>query len=104
MLAVAASTHAFWITSRAAGVVALLLASLSVCVGLTMGGRLLPRRQRDLRMTHEALSLAALAALAVHALSLLADTYLHPSLGDLLLPFASSFREPWMGSGSSPAG
>jgi len=44
MLALAA-THVFWITSRAAGVVALLASSLSVAVGLTMGGRLLARRR-----------------------------------------------------------
>jgi sulfoxide reductase heme-binding subunit YedZ len=99
MLALAADTHVFWITSRAAGVVALLLASLSVCVGLTMGGRLLPRATRDLRMTHEALSLATLAALAVHVLSLLGDGYLHPSIADVTVPFASSFGEPWLGIG-----
>lgn len=99
MLALAAGTHVFWITSRAAGVVALLLASVSVSVGLTMGGRMLPRAQRDLRPLHEALSLATLAALALHAVSLLGDAYLSPSLADLTLPFASSFREPWMAIG-----
>jgi DMSO/TMAO reductase YedYZ heme-binding membrane subunit len=96
MLALAASTHVFWITSRAAGVAALLLASVSVSVGLTMGGRFLPRAQRDLRPLHEALSLAALSALALHVVSLLADSYLHPSLIDVTVPFASSYREPWM--------
>lgn len=94
-----AVTHAFWITSRAAGVLALLLASASVSVGLTMGGRMLPRGQRTLRSLHEALSLAALAALALHAVSLLGDAYLHPSLADVTIPFASSYREPWMGIG-----
>lgn len=98
MLALAA-THVFWITSRAAGVLALLLASASVSVGLTMGGRMLPRAQRTFRSLHEALSLAALSALAVHALSLLGDAYLHPSLVGLTIPFASSFRQPWMAIG-----
>jgi sulfoxide reductase heme-binding subunit YedZ len=94
-----AATHAFWITSRAAGVLALLLASVSVSVGLTMGGRLLPRAQRTLRPLHEALSLAALAAIALHALSLLGDAYLQPSLADVTIPFASSFRAPWLALG-----
>ena len=94
-----AATHVFWITSRAAGVVALLLASASVGVGLTMGGRMLPRAQRGLRPLHEALSLAALAALALHAVSLLGDAYMSPSLADLTLPFASSFCAPWMAIG-----
>jgi len=91
-----AAAHAFWITSRAAGVLALLLASVSVSVGLTMGGRLLPRARRTLRPLHEALSLAALGALGVHAFSLLGDAYLHPSLAAIAIPFASSFRQPWM--------
>lgn len=94
-----AATHVFWITSRAAGVLALLLASTSVSVGLTMGGRMLPRAQRRLRALHEALSLAALAALGLHALSLLGDAYMRPSLADLTIPFASSFGEPWLAIG-----
>ncbi len=96
MLALATGTHVFWITSRAAGMAALLLASLSVCIGLAMGGRLIPRGTHDLRTTHQALSLATMAALAVHALSLLGDSYLRPSLADVTLPFASSYAQPWM--------
>ncbi|HEU4701073.1 MAG TPA: hypothetical protein VFS37_01225, partial [Conexibacter sp.] len=98
MLAVVAA-HPFWITSRAAGVLALLLASASVSAGLLMGGRMLPRAQRTLRAWHEALSLAALAALALHALSLLGDAYMHPSLAAVTIPFASSFGAPWLALG-----
>ena len=88
--------HLFWITSRAAGTVALLLSSAAVCVGLTMGGRLLRSRGADLRATHEALSLATIAALLVHAVSLLGDTFLHPSVADISVPFVSGYKEPWM--------
>jgi hypothetical protein len=63
-LATAVHDHLFWITSRAAGTAALLLSSAAVCVGLLMGGRLLKGRGPDLRVTHEALSLATLVALA----------------------------------------
>jgi methionine sulfoxide reductase heme-binding subunit len=86
--------HVFWITSRAAGTAALFLSSAAVCVGLTMGGRLL--KGRDLRVTHEALSLATLAALAVHAVSLLGDGFLRPTVADVTVPFVSSYRQPWM--------
>jgi sulfoxide reductase heme-binding subunit YedZ len=95
-MAHAAATHIFWITSRAAGTAALLLASVSVCVGLAMGGRLVRRGGADLRVVHEALSLATIAALVVHAASLLFDGFLHPSLADVSVPFVSSYREPWM--------
>jgi methionine sulfoxide reductase heme-binding subunit len=98
LLATAVGPHLYWITSRAAGVAALLLASMSVCVGLMMGGPLRARKA-DLRIAHEALSLATLAALLVHGLSLLGDGYLHPSLGDVAIPFLSGYRTLWTSMG-----
>jgi methionine sulfoxide reductase heme-binding subunit len=86
------SEHAFWITSRAAGIIALLAASLAVTVGLS-------RRGRDWRVVHESLSLATMVALAVHALSLLGDSYLKPSLADVTIPFVSSYERLWMSVG-----
>src|SRR3954451_6209907 len=91
--------HLFWITSRAAGTGALLFSSAAVAVGLTMGGRLLKGRGPGLRVTHEALSLATLAALVVHAVALLGASFLKPSVVDIAIPFASSYKEPWMATG-----
>jgi sulfoxide reductase heme-binding subunit YedZ len=91
--------HLFWITSRAAGVAALLLASAAVGIGLALGGRLAKGRTQDLRPLHEALSLAALSALAVHAVSLLGDGFMHPSLADITIPFASGYQRLWTTTG-----
>ena len=99
LLATAAGPHLFWITSRAAGTAALILSSLSVCVGLSMGGRLLKGRRIELRVVHEALSLATIAALLVHGLSLLGDRYLHPSLVDVAVPFVSGYQTLWTATG-----
>jgi sulfoxide reductase heme-binding subunit YedZ len=99
ILATATSPYLFWMTSRAAGVAALLLSSVSVCVGLLMGGRLLRRRRPELRVTHEALSLATLAALLVHGLSLVGDSYVHLSLADIAIPFLSSYKTLWTSMG-----
>jgi sulfoxide reductase heme-binding subunit YedZ len=98
-LATATGPHLYWIASRAAGTAALVLASLSVCVGLLMSGRLRRGRGPDLRVMHEALSLATLATLLVHGLSLLGDGYLHPSLGDVAIPFLSGYKTLWTGLG-----
>ncbi|MCW3019171.1 MAG: hypothetical protein JWN10_1479 [Solirubrobacterales bacterium] len=98
-LATAVGPHLFWITSRAAGIAALLLSSVSVCVGLLMGGRLLARRRPELRVTHEALSLATLVALVVHGLTLLGDSYMHPGLGDIAIPFLSGYKTFWTSLG-----
>jgi sulfoxide reductase heme-binding subunit YedZ len=99
ILATATGPHLYWITSRAAGIAALLLSSVSVCVGLLMSGRLVKRRGPDLRVTHEALSLATLIALAVHGLSLIGDAYLHPSLADVAVPFLGSYKTLWTSTG-----
>ncbi len=98
-LAAALGVHFFWITSRAAGVAALLASSAAVTLGLLMGGRLLKGRGPDLRVTHEALSLATIVALLIHALSLLGDGYLSPSLADISLPLVSSYARVWMTMG-----
>ena len=99
MLATTVGPHLYWITSRAAGTAALLLSSLSVCVGVLMGGRLRRGRGPDLRVTHEALSLATLIALLVHGLTLLGDGFLHPSLGDVSIPFLSGYKTLWTSAG-----
>jgi sulfoxide reductase heme-binding subunit YedZ len=87
--------HVFWITSRAAGVVALLAASLAVALGLLMGTPL-RRRIPETRALHEALSLATMLALVVHAAALLGDGYFEASLADITIPFVRGF---WMGLG-----
>ncbi len=99
MLAASVGTHFFWITSRAAGVVALLLASGSVAAGLAISGRFGRLRGPDLRVTHEALSLAALAALVLHAVALLGDSFFHATIPDLLIPFFMNYKEPYMAIG-----
>jgi sulfoxide reductase heme-binding subunit YedZ len=99
MLATATGPYLFWIASRAAGTAALLLSSATVCVGLLVGGRIVKGHRPELRVTHEALSLAALAALAVHGLSLLGDGYLHPSLADVAIPFVSGYETVWTSMG-----
>jgi methionine sulfoxide reductase heme-binding subunit len=88
--------HLFWITSRAAGFAALILASLAVSLGLLMSTKLLKGRAAELRATHEFLSLSTIVAIVVHAVSLLGDRFLHPSLADIAIPFVSGYRTGWL--------
>jgi sulfoxide reductase heme-binding subunit YedZ len=95
-----AGDHVSWLTSRAAGIMALLLASAAVSCGLLVGLRLVRGRSgADVRALHEVLSLATLVALAVHVLSLLGDSYLRPSLADLTIPFVSGYQRWWTTTG-----
>jgi sulfoxide reductase heme-binding subunit YedZ len=79
------SDQLLWITSRASGTAALLFSSLAVGLGLAMAMKLVKGRGADLRVAHEALSLATLAALGVHVVALLGDSYFHPRLADVWL-------------------
>ena len=91
----ALTPHLFWITSRAAGFAALVLASLAVSLGLLMSTKLLKGRTVDLRAAHDTLALATIVALVVHGVSLLGDSFLHPSLADISIPFVSSYKTIW---------
>jgi sulfoxide reductase heme-binding subunit YedZ len=86
------SSTLFWITSRAAGTTALVLASAAVGVGLTMGGKLIKRGGPERRSLHEILSLSVMVAIAIHGLALLGDTWLHATVLDVTIPFAARFK------------
>lgn len=96
-----AGPHLFWITSRAAGTAALVLASCSVGAGLLIGarGEGSKRLGADARPLHEALSLATLIAIGVHGISLLGDHYFHPTVFEISIPFTSAYRPFWTGIG-----
>lgn len=93
------TNHIFWITSRAAGTAALVLASVGVLMGLCMGTGLLRGRGTDLRAAHETVSLATLVAIAVHGVSLLFDSFVNFSVVDIAVPFASGYKGVWMAMG-----
>ena len=94
-----AGEHIFWITSRAAGGAALLLAGAAVVVGLMLSAKKPVTNKNDLRAIHEALSLTTLAMVALHGLSLLGDSFLHPGLSGIAIPFVGAYRPLWTGLG-----
>jgi sulfoxide reductase heme-binding subunit YedZ len=96
-----AGEHIFWITSRAAGGAALILASTAVAVGLMVSAkRQSPNaNKRDLRAIHEALSLTTLAMVVLHGVSLLGDSYLNPGVAGIAIPFVGFYRPLWTGLG-----
>jgi sulfoxide reductase heme-binding subunit YedZ len=87
-----ASTHLFWVLSRGAGTTALILSSASVGFGLVMSGKLVNGSGPDRRVYHEVLSLAVMVAIAVHGLALVGDSFLHPSVLDVTVPFVLSYK------------
>ncbi|MFN8159464.1 MAG: ferric reductase-like transmembrane domain-containing protein [Solirubrobacterales bacterium] len=93
-----AQHHLLWITSRAAGSAALVCASISVAIGLTISRRAAGDRM-TLKAAHESLSLATLVLVGIHGAALLGDSYLRPGVAGVLVPFATPYRPAWTAAG-----
>jgi sulfoxide reductase heme-binding subunit YedZ len=93
--------YLWWLVSRASGIVAIVLISLSVVIGLAMAAKVLrrPNLKRAAARLHEHLALVALAAIAVHGLALLGDQWLKPGWRGITIPFALSYRPGFTGIG-----
>ena len=93
--------YLWWLVSRASGIVALVLISLSVVIGLAMAAKMLrrPGLKRAGARLHEHLALTALAAIAVHGLALLGDHWLKPGWRGIMIPFSLSYRPSFTGIG-----
>lgn len=93
--------HTYWYLSRAAGIVAYLLLSACITLGLLMTGGVLDRWSARNRVydLHRFLSLLALIVILVHALIVLPDAYFSFSLLELFLPFVSPYRPLFMALG-----
>lgn len=92
-----------WITTRAAGVVALVASTGSIVLGLALAGRVGQGRRRgilgDVRVLHQTLGVATVLALVVHVVTLLFDPWLKPSLAQLAVPFTMDYRPLYTGLG-----
>lgn len=93
--------YLWWLVSKASGIVALVLISVTVVFGLAMAAKALrrPTFKRAVMRLHEHLALTALAAIAVHGLALLGDHWLRPGWRGITIPFALSYRPGFTGAG-----
>lgn len=94
-------SHGWWLASRASGLVALVLVTVSVFIGLMMAGKVMrrPGLSKKLLAVHEQTALAGLVAIAVHGISLLGDPWLHPGVAGVAVPFALGFKTFFTGLG-----
>ena len=93
--------YAWWLASRSAGVVAFLLISTAVVLGLFNASAISrrPGLKRTLVKVHEQVALAALVAIGAHGVLLLGDPWLKPGISGISLPFTMSYRPLWTGLG-----
>jgi sulfoxide reductase heme-binding subunit YedZ len=96
------SSTALWYTSRATGVVALLLLTAVMLLGLlvTRQGRLPGLPRFAVSGLHRNMSLLATAFVAVHVLSAVTDGYVNIPVTAAVVPLASSYERLWLGLGA----
>ena len=93
---------ALWYVSRATGVVALLMltAVMLLGVGVNRQGRLPGLPRFAVTGLHRNLSLLAVAFVAAHVLSAVADSYVTIPLTAAVVPFSSPYQRLWLGVGA----
>jgi sulfoxide reductase heme-binding subunit YedZ len=95
-------TTAFWYASRATGIVALLLLTAVLVLGMLVNrqGRLPGLPKFAVTSLHRNLSLLTVAFVAVHVVTAVLDTYVHIPISAGVIPFASGYERLWLGLGA----
>ena len=101
-MSIFAGTTALWYASRATGIVALLLLTLVVLVGVTVSrkGRVPGLPRFAVMGLHRRVSLLAVAFVAVHVITAIADPYVSIRLAAVIVPFASAYQPIQTGLGA----
>ncbi len=96
------SSTALWYTTRATGIVALVLLSATMVLGLATTNRAKSPKwpgfaQQEI---HRRVSLLAVVFLGIHVLTSVLDTYVSIPWASILVPFTSSYNRFWVGVGT----
>jgi len=93
---------AYWYATRGTGVVALLLLTAGVLLGVLTSARWSSPRWPRFVVSglHRNLTLLALAFVVVHVVTTILDGYAPIRLRDAVLPFTSQYRLIWLGLGA----
>src|SRR5439155_7225345 len=102
MTIAAGNGTALWYLTRASGVVSLLLLTAGLVLGIL--GTVRWRSDRWPRFAvvsiHRNLTLFAIAFVALHVLTTIADGYVPVGFKDAVIPFVSKYRPLWLGFGA----
>jgi methionine sulfoxide reductase heme-binding subunit len=96
------SSTPLWYTTRATGLVAMVLLTISMACGLLSSvGYQRPDLPRFVTIgLHRSSSLLALAFTAVHVITTVTDGYVNIPVQDAVIPFISSYRPLWLSLGT----
>jgi sulfoxide reductase heme-binding subunit YedZ len=96
------STQSLWFASRGTGVVALVLLTGVLVLGIAVNrqGRLPGLPRFAVISLHRAVSLLAVAFLAVHVATAVADPFVTIGIAASVVPFVSHYQPFWLGLGA----
>ena len=96
------SSTVLWYASRSTGVVALLLMTAVLVLGLvvTRQGRLPGLPRFAVTGLHRNVSLVAVVFVGLHVLTAVADSYVNIPLTAIVVPLASPYERLWLGLGA----
>jgi hypothetical protein len=99
---VTGNSRALWYLTRGFGLVALILLTVTMVLGLTQAVRFArPGWPRFVvSALHKNASLVALVLLVIHIVTSVLDSYAPIRIVDVFLPFVSSYRPLWLGLGA----
>jgi Ferric reductase like transmembrane component len=102
LLAASGNAKALWYLTRGTGVVALLLLTAGVVLGVMTSTRWQSRRMPRFLVSglHRNVTLLALAFVLVHVVTTVADRFAPIGYKDAVLPFLSPYRPIWLGLGA----
>src|SRR5262249_56082235 len=100
--AVATATSPLWFATRATGLTALVLLTVSVVFGILTSVRFArPAWPRFVTVSlHRNLSLLVLTFTGLHVLTTVTDPYASIGVVSAVLPFSSAYRRIWLGLGA----
>jgi sulfoxide reductase heme-binding subunit YedZ len=98
----ATSSTTLWYSTRATGIVALVLLTMTMVLGILTAGRVRTRSwpafaQADL---HKRVSVLAVVFLGIHVLTAVLDTYVNIGWASIVVPFNSTYQPLWTGLGT----
>jgi sulfoxide reductase heme-binding subunit YedZ len=95
------SNPAIWYAARASGVAAYVVLTITISIGISMGGKAQSSRWPRFATedVHRFGGLLVGSLIGVHVLTIAVDSFLPFSLGQLVIPFTATYRAIWTGLG-----
>ena len=87
------SSHFWWYLTRSSGIIAWLMLTATVILGILLSSKAFPMQRRPLWLlaVHRWLAGLLLCFLAIHLIALVLDDYLEFGFADLVIPYASDW-------------